>query len=256
MTKVVKMRSVMLGDGNPKIAVSISGQDEEKLRSSLWEVLKVPPEYLPDIIELRMDGFLAYSEAEQVTATLRSLRKENREIPYLFTWRNAREGGRMSLSQPEYCRLLQCVAESGCVDAIDVEAFFLPESEEFIKELKKLRIPVIASYHDTAKTPENMRELLLKLYNKQADMVKLAVMANTSEDVRRFVRTSRWFSENYEVPLISMAMGEYGQYTRIHLKETGSALTFGAVGRPSAPGQLPLEELVEKIRFAEEKKYE
>ncbi|MBQ1490592.1 MAG: type I 3-dehydroquinate dehydratase, partial [Blautia sp.] len=49
------------------------------------------------------------------------------------------------------------------------------------------------------------------------------------------------------VPIIAMAMGEMGQESRIYGERYGSCLTFGTVGASSAPGQLPVGELKEKL---------
>ncbi|MCT6891382.1 MAG: type I 3-dehydroquinate dehydratase, partial [Lactobacillus sp.] len=44
-------------------------------------------------------------------------------------------------------------------------------------------------------------------------------------------------------PLITMAMGDIGKVTRVAGQVFGSSLSFGAVGKTSAPGQLSIADL-------------
>ncbi len=44
-------------------------------------------------------------------------------------------------------------------------------------------------------------------------------------------------------PLITMAMGKEGILSRIGGQISGSCVTFGTLGKTSAPGQIPLEDL-------------
>jgi 3-dehydroquinate dehydratase-1 len=43
--------------------------------------------------------------------------------------------------------------------------------------------------------------------------------------------------------LVTLGMGPYGPLTRIVLPAAGSLLTYGSVGRPTAPGQLSVAEI-------------
>ena len=51
-------------------------------------------------------------------------------------------------------------------------------------------------------------------------------------------------TEEYtEKPVIAMSMGNLGSMSRIAGENFGSAVTFATVGKASAPGQFPVEEL-------------
>ena len=54
------------------------------------------------------------------------------------------------------------------------------------------------------------------------------------------MRATHEVGERVEVPLLTMAMGTAGQTTRLTGEVFGSALTFCALGTPSAPGQVEL----------------
>lgn len=251
---MVKKGTLILGEGRPKLAVSVFGSDEASLAAHLREVMRREKEggFQVDFIEIRMDYFEEYGNLSLVKDALQGLRELNPDRPHLFTWRNAAEGGQRSLSPEAYEELILFAAASGFVDAVDVEALAFAKAPQWIRRLQSMGVLAVASFHDPAKTPKDMETPLRQLYETGADVVKLAVMAETPEDVKRFTKASRWFSENFPVPLISMAMGEAGERTRKNLTETGSVVTFGAVGKTSAKGQPAVEELVPWIKFAEE----
>lgn len=248
MTNVVWLKSVAIGVGRPKIAVSIAGETAAELQRKLRMVLTEGRDengWSFDLIEIRMDSFLGVNRKELVYAMLKKLREENREIPFLFTYRNRREGGRNNLLEKDYGALLLWAAESGYIDAVDVEAVFFREmAPVWIQQIQDKGVPVVASYHDIMKTPQNMDTILKILSESGGEIVKLAVTAKTEDDVDRLKEASRRFADCGGKPIISMAMGEIGRCTRIMLEETGSAVTFGAIGTPSAPGQMPVKELV------------
>ena len=62
---------------------------------------------------------------------------------------------------------------------------------------------------------------------------KLELLAATAEMAER----------HPETPVITMSMGALGAVSRLCGEAFGSAMTFGAVGQVSAPGQIPVEEL-------------
>jgi len=251
---MTKIGTMVLEEGRPKLAVSIFGRDEASMKAHLMEVKKRETEgsFLVDLIEIRMDYFENYGDSLAVEHALQGLRELEPKRPYLFTWRNATEGGQRTLSSEAYEKLILLAASSGFVDAVDVEALAFAKAPQWIRQLQSLGIPVVASFHDPEGTPEDMESLLERLYETGAEVVKLAVMAKSAEDVKRFTKASYRFTRNFSVPLISMAMGEAGEITRKNLKETGSVVTFGAVGKTSAKGQPAVEELVPWIKFAEE----
>ncbi|SFQ34870.1 3-dehydroquinate dehydratase [Lachnospiraceae bacterium XBB1006] len=252
MTNVVTLRTVEIGAGRPKIAVSIAGQEIEQVRQELQRVLtegRSETGWDIDLIEIRMDMFSSVTQRETVRLLLDVLRKDNPSLPFLFTYRSKQEGGKGTLSEDAYGQLLLWAAESGAVDAIDVEGLHYQENAPgWIAQIHERGVYVVVSYHDAKKTPENMDVILQRLSACGGDIVKLAVMANSTEDACRLAVASRKFTEQFCQPIISMAMGEMGRTTRICLEKTGSSVTFGAIGTPSAPGQIPVKELVPWIK--------
>jgi 3-dehydroquinate dehydratase-1 len=78
----------------------------------------------------------------------------------------------------------------------------------------------------------------------KVDMVKIAVMSRTMQDVISLLTASEMYEEWEEsVPFIAISMGELGRISRYCGEKTGSGITFGALGKESAPGQIPVDEL-------------
>ena len=113
----------------------------------------------------------------------------------------------------------------------------------------------MASSHDFEKTP-NVGEMVDRLCSMQkagADLLKLAVMPRDPGDVLTLLAATWQMRECYAAqPVITMAMGGNGVISRMAGEIFGSALTFGSVGRASAPGQVEVGELKKVLRLLHE----
>ena len=142
--------------------------------------------------------------------------------------------------------LHQVVAESKVVDFIDIEYFAVENADEKICNLKNMGVKVIASHHDFHKTPSSdvLFTLLEDMKQGNVDIVKLAVMPNSTEDVLRLLTETNRFHERYpDQPLVTMSMGKLGVISRVAGETFGSCLTFGAGKDVSAPGQVEMSKL-------------
>ena len=101
------------------------------------------------------------------------------------------------------------------------------------------------SNHDFEKVPTKdvIEFRLSKMAELGADVPKLACMPQNAEDVLTLLSATTSAIHNINKPLITMAMGDLGKVTRIAGQVFGSSLSFGAVGKTSAPGQLSIEDL-------------
>ena len=175
------------------------------------------------------------------------LRRELGEKPILFTFRTKKEGGEKEIDMSAYTALNKAMAESGYVDAVDVEIF---SGDDVVKEnianIHAAGKAVVGSNHDFFGTPDKA-DLLYRLRKMQdlgADLPKIAVMPKSRQDVVELLAATAEMSEVYaDRPIITMSMGSKGVITRIAGEAFGSAMTFGAVGQVSAPGQIPVEKL-------------
>ena len=76
------------------------------------------------------------------------------------------------------------------------------------------------------------------------DVPKIAVMPQNKKDVITLLAATEEMYTNYsDRPIITMSMAGTGAISRLSGEVFGSALTFGAVGKVSAPGQINVEDL-------------
>ncbi|MET1176254.1 type I 3-dehydroquinate dehydratase, partial [Paenibacillus amylolyticus] len=78
------------------------------------------------------------------------------------------------------------------------------------------------------------------------DLPKIAVMPETTADVLRLLEATCTMNEKYaDRPIITMSMAGKGIISRLAGEVFGSAMTFGAAKKASAPGQIAAGELKE-----------
>ena len=83
------------------------------------------------------------------------------------------------------------------------------------------------------------------MYNSGADIPKLAVMPQSDRDVINLMTATLNAREIFggDIPVITMSMAKAGVISRIGAPVTGSAVTFGCIGKESAPGQVEVSRL-------------
>ena len=243
-TEVVRVRGLEIGKGMPKICVPVA----ETSREEILRAAREAGNSAADLLEWRADCYEEGADRRRVQSLLLSIRREIGDMPLLFTFRTREEGGAglCDLSPRDYLWLNYCALESGAADLADVE---LRAGENVMRTLvgaaHSLGRHIVGSCHDFQKTPETsrMRDVLLTLDCWGADILKLAVMPRKEADVERLRMAGREASVRTGHPVIAIAMGELGKRSRTQAERFGSAVTFGCLGRASAPGQVPVEEL-------------
>ncbi|MEF9941162.1 MAG: type I 3-dehydroquinate dehydratase [Lachnospiraceae bacterium] len=245
----VTVRNVKIGEGIPKICVPIVGITRKSIIEEAKTFEKIPV----DVVEWRGDWFEHIFEFEKVEVVLKELRETLGEVPILFTFRTAKEGGEREIDTFSYAELNKAVAKTGYVDLIDVEAFTGDKIvRDVIEEAHRYQVKVVASNHDFIKTPakEELVSRLCKMQELGADIPKIAVMPQNKQDVLVLLSATEemvtWFADR---PIITMSMAETGVISRICGELFGSALTFGATKQASAPGQMEVEELAYILKF-------
>ena len=239
----VVIRDLKIGEGMPKICVPIVGVTKEEIINEAKNIKTIPA----DLVEWRADWFDGVWNFSEVEDVLKCLREELGNMPLLFTFRTAKEGGEKAIDDVAYAELNKKVAEMEIADLIDVEIF---STEEVVKEIiacaHKCNVKIIASNHDFQKTPSE-DEIIVRLKKMQdldADILKIAVMPNTSRDVVTLLSaTEKMVSDYADRPVVTMSMSGKGVISRIAGEVFGSAITFGAAKKASAPGQIAVEEL-------------
>ncbi len=239
----VKVRNIVLGEGLPKIAVPNVGVTEEEILASAKEIAAAKP----DIMEWRIDYYEAgIKDNEKLIATAKALRDAVGELPILVTFRTKNEGGVLELGEDEYLDLVTTVVTNRLGDAVDIELFHDEERvKDLVKQAHNYNVVVIMSNHDFEKVPAKdvIEFRLKKMAELGADVPKLACMPHSADDVLTLLSATNNAHKALSTPIITMAMADLGKVSRIAGQVFGSCLSFGAVGKTSAPGQLSIEDL-------------
>ena len=259
------IKNCHIGDGNPKICVPLVGRTEEEILKQAIDIVKESarcesqhPGYKVDIVEFRADYYDDVTNSTKLLELLKVLRDVFSDKLLLFTYRSEEEGGEFRHDRAEnmLADIYEWVIVSGLVDLIDIE--LLQGNYYVVRNSTKAHdngVRVIISNHDLEKTPHDadMEEMLREMKIFGADIMKIATTPKNEFDVRRLMEFTENVTkgnkgyEDIQLPLVTMAMGELGKKTRVSGKTTGSAITFAMVGNASAPGQLPLEELMKEL---------
>ena len=241
--KTVKIRDVEIGAGIPKICVPIVGVTKKDILEQAKALQTLPV----DVVEWRIDWFEGVFDFDALVDALTELRAALGTLPLLMTFRTSKEGGEKASDAEAYAELNIKAAQTGLVDLIDVEVFTGDEIvSRIIREAHAAGVKVVASNHDFDKTPdkEDIVGRLRKMQAMDADIPKIAVMPRSKRDVLTLLAATEEMATDYaDRPIITMSMSGTGVISRLCGEVFGSALTFGAAAKASAPGQMGVEDL-------------
>ena len=242
MKRLLQIKDKTFGEGKPLICVPVMETEKEAIVAEIKQLAEAGTQ----IVEWRVDAYSGVNSLNAVREVLAELKPILGDTILLFTFRSKEQGGLCSLSYEKIYDLHQVAAESKIVDLIDVEYFQSDNIDKEIRTLQKMGAKVVTSHHDFHETPSEdvLFMLLEQMKHSHADIVKLAVMPNSTEDVLRLLEETNHFHKRYpQQPLITMSMGKLGCISRISGEIFGSCVTFGAGKNASAPGQIPVKEL-------------
>ena len=159
---------------------------------------------------------------------------KNRPTPVVVTCRRKEDGGRWDRPEEERLMLLRQAIALG-IEYVDLE------EDTALKIPRYGKTKRIISRHNFEGTPENLESIHESLGKLDADIVKIAVKANSFSDSARMLELMR----NAKIPTIGISMGEYGSLTRILATRYGAPFTFCVFNtdRRVAPGQLSFHEM-------------
>ena len=249
MSNVVQVKELRLGEGVPKICVPLVGKTNKQImdEAKYLKTLKL------DLVEWRVDHYEYVEDLNKVKEVLKQLREEIKDLPILFTFRSKKEGGEKEVSIEYYIELNKEIATTEMVDLIDVELFTGDETvRDIVTHAHNNNVKVVMSNHDFDKTPDQKEIVnrLCKMQDLGADLPKIAVMPNSAKDVLTLLcATDEMVTEHAKRPIITMSMGGTGLVSRISGETFGSALTFGAAKKASAPGQIAVQDLYEVLNL-------
>lgn len=197
-----------------------------------------------DLLELRIDMF-GSQDIDYIAGVVKSL-KDVYGKPLLATVRAMDEGGAIYIDDEKRYSIYKEVIP--LVDAIDVEL----RSSELLKRVlpacKEKGIPAIASYHNNNETPDDtvLDGLISEGKGYGADIVKIAVTANSKEDLGRLISFT---IKNRNKGIITISQGSIGMISRVVTPILGSLMTYGYIDKPSAKGQLSAFDIAGYLRL-------
>jgi 3-dehydroquinate dehydratase-1 len=206
----------------------------------------------PDLVEWRVDFFDRIGDTAAVIDTARALREVVGKRPIIFTRRAENEGGeripdRRGAGRPALRRR----GKSGLVDFVDFEKANDPEHLRQVREVtRKHEVRLILSYHNVSYTPghEHIVDQFLEAERLGADVAMVQVVPRDRTDVLRLLAATAEADEKTRIPLISISVGPLGSVTRMVGGLFGSWLMFCVGESASAPGQIPIRDLVTGVR--------
>lgn len=249
MEKIVRVRGLSIGEGIPKICVSIIDKNDEDiiLRAKELKKLKV------DLIEWRVDYYKYTKDLNKVKAILLRIRDILKETPLIFTFRNLVEGGYQDITLDYYFRLNKEIIKTRDIDLVDIELFTGEDNiTKIVEHAHNYGVKVIISNHDFLKTPnkEEIISRLCKMQNLNADLSKIAVMPKSSIDVINLLyATYEMINKHAKTPIITISMSDLGLASRISGEIFGSSITFASAKSQSAPGQIDINELHKLLKI-------
>jgi 3-dehydroquinate dehydratase-1 len=242
---VVDTRGRKPAGETPIICTPLVGETRQRL---LAEAAAIIGAKRPDALEWRIDHFKAIADTAAVLDTARALREAAPALPIIFTCRAAAEGGhRVHIEQAQVVELHEAMCESRLVDFVDFELGNAPEHLRRVRACTRAHeIRLILSYHNVSFTPglEYMVDRFLDAERLGADVAMVQVKPRNRADVLRLLAATAEADDKTRIPLISMSIGPLGSMTRMVGGLFGSSLSFAVGEKASAPGQIPIGDLV------------
>jgi 3-dehydroquinate dehydratase-1 len=241
--QIVTVKDITLGAGSPKIIVPLVGKNEAAILEEAKYLLTIDC----DLVEWRVDFFEQVADFQATADLAKKIAAILTEKPLLVTFRTKKEGGEIEFSDDQYFGLYETIVANSAADLIDVELFMDDARvQQLITLAHEKGIKIVMCNHDFDKTPEQAEIVarLRKMQEKNADVCKIAVMPQSSSDVLTLLAATNEMHTQYaDRPIVTMSMGQLGMVSRMCGEVFGSAMTFGAAKKASAPGQVPVEEL-------------
>ncbi len=186
-----------------------------------------------DIVELRLD-LIGQCDLKRIAHA--------KKKPVIVTCRPKSQGGNYLGSDKHRFGILMDAIEFLGAEFVDVE---LGTPRKVTKSLLGCCAKgAIISYHDFKKTPKDLLRIYRRIAASGANVVKIAVMANSINDnLKAFEVLSAAESEDRKA--VVFCMGPLGSISRILYRKFGGFMTYASLaqGKEAAPGQLTAAEM-------------
>jgi 3-dehydroquinate dehydratase-1 len=242
--RTVKIRDVVIGEGRLKTIVPITGTTADE---AIAQARTIGTSAQTDVAEFRIDFLDIALDAGKLAALGPKIAEQLHGKPLIVTFRTKAEGGNKAIADSDYAVLYETLLNAHFADLIDVEMFRIETVvRRLVAAAHKAGVFVVMSSHDFSATPP-AAELVARLRRQQelgADVLKLAMMPRDPGDVLELLHATWEMASRYaERPMMTMSMGGTGVVSRLAGEIFGSAMSFGMIGRASAPGQVEVDRL-------------
>src|SRR5216110_441605 len=212
------------------VAASTAAEMSKMVRSALRQTRTV---------ELRLDWLSSDAERARFLDWLG--KGQPRKATFLATCRRREGGGKFAGAVDRELYWLIQAREVGC-QWCDIEVETLRKLPG--QSVREYPVPprVLLSMHDFERTPDLPRSMNTPAHGR-VDAVKIAAEARSIHDSLRLLRLARSSKSFVAVP-----MGEAGLPARILALREGSELAYAPVAEATAPGQVPLDEMLQLYR--------
>lgn len=239
----INVKDITIGEGLPKVCVPIVEDNDEAILDKLKEFDQLDV----DIVELRIDFYKNILQFDALNNLFLNIAALQVKKPIILTIRTAAEGGEIEIDPKDYFHAYELGIESKAFDIYDVE---LALGTNMAIELRTLIHDagkyMLMSAHHFNRTPEvdSLMQKFKSMDSLEADIMKIAVMPEDYHDVLNLLTFTLEAKHEYShKPIVTMSMSPLGLTTRLVGEQFGSAITFGCVGKASAPGQINYQEL-------------
>lgn len=187
--------------------------------------------------DLLLDGGLSLDDVMQVIE-----QAHERDLSCLFTLRHPGHGGTFDGTEQQRVQINRRALAAGA-DMVDLEW-----GTEAAEQLLSEDTPMVLSHHDFEGMPNGheLTALTESMSAAKPRAIKIVPTAATPADAARILR---WVAAaDGDILRIGFAMGAAGSCSRVLSIAFGAPIAYASFGRPVAPGQVPIDDLLELYR--------
>lgn len=245
---IYHVKNLNIGEFPVKTIVPITAKTKQQALEQAQMIAENPN---ADMAEFRIDLLDFASDTKAVIALGKELNQVLKNKPLIATIRTANEGGKLKVSDAEYEKIYSEYLKQPFMQLLDIEMFRdQARVEKLTQRAHQKNVLVIMSNHDFDKTPaqQDIEQRLLKQDQMGADILKIAVMPKSKQDVLTLMNATLNVSQKSKKPLLTMSMGRLGTISRIATANMGGSMSFGMIGEASAPGQIDVAQLKQFLK--------
>ena len=248
---IYHVKNLNIGELPVKTIVPITAKTKQQALEQAKIIAENPH---ADMAEFRIDLLDFASDTKAVIKLGKELNQVLRNKPLIATIRTANEGGQLKISDADYESTYTEYLKQPFMQFLDIEMFRdQARVEKLTQRAHQKNVLVIMSNHDFDKTPtqQDIEQRLLKQDQMGADILKIAVMPKSKQDVLTLMNATLNVSQKSKKPLLTMSMGRLGTISRIATANMGGSMSFGMIGEASAPGQIDVAQLKQFLKIVQ-----